>query len=59
MPTEINGTVYYEAEELAKMLKVSYWTILRWIRQKSIQGHRVGKRYLVSREAVDRYIAEH
>ena len=56
---KINGVAYYQVEELAETLKVNYWTVLRWIRAKTLEGHKVGKRYLIPKSAVDKYIESH
>jgi len=47
-----------EAKEAAEYLRVSYWSVLNWARQRKIPHVRVGSRVLFSREGLDRWIAD-
>lgn len=48
----------YTAEDIAGMTGMNTNTILRWIREGKIEAYQIGKRYLVTQEAFDKYIAD-
>ena len=56
MKMQIEGTTYYDIPELVKTLGVNKKTLYRWIEQKKIKAHHLGKRYLVSGHELKRFI---
>lgn len=47
---------YYTIEEVAKMLKVVYLTVYRWIQSKKLTAYKVGKQYRIKKSDLDRFI---
>ena len=47
---------YYSIEEVAKMLKVAYLTVYRWIQSKKLLAVKVGKQYRVEKIDLDKFI---
>lgn len=44
---------YYTIEEVAKMLKVAYLTVYRWIQNGKLVAFKAGKHYRVKKEDLD------
>jgi len=44
---------YYTIEEVAKMLKVAYLTVYRWIQDGRLVAFKAGKQYRVKKEDLD------
>jgi len=40
---------YYTIEEVAKMLKVAYLTVYRWIQNDKLKAIKAGKQYRIKR----------
>lgn len=49
---------YYSIEEVAKILKVAYLTVYRWIRAKKLQAVKAGKQYRISKSELSKFIEE-
>ncbi len=47
---------YYSIEEIAKMLKVAYLTVYRWVQKKMLIALKAGKQYRVKKEDLDRFL---
>lgn len=47
---------YYSIEEVAKMLKVAYLTVYRWIQGGKLVAYKVGKQYRIKKEDLDKFI---
>ena len=47
---------YYSIEEVAKMLKVVYLTVYRWIRTKRLIALKAGKQYRIRKEDLDIFL---
>lgn len=47
---------YYSIEEVAKMLKVAYLTVYRWIQAGKLVAHKAGKQYRVKKEDLDKFV---
>jgi len=47
---------YYTIEEVAKMLKVAYLTVYRWIQSGKLQSNKAGKQYRIKKEDLDMFI---
>jgi putative molybdopterin biosynthesis protein len=43
----MNEEQYYSIEEVAKMLKVAYLTVYRWIQSKKLPAIKAGKQYRI------------
>ena len=39
---------YYSIEEIAKMLKVAYLTVYRWIRAGKLKAYKIEKQYRIN-----------
>lgn len=50
---------YYSIEEVAKMLKVAYLTVYRWIQSGKLNSNKVGKQYRIKKEDLDRFITNY
>jgi len=46
---------YYSIEEVAKMLKVAYLTVYRWIQTKKLTALKAGKQYRISKQELDKF----
>ena len=49
-------TQYYSIEETAKMLKVAYLTVYRWIQAKKLISLKAGKQYRIRKEDLDKFL---
>lgn len=47
---------YYSIEEVAKILKVAYLTVYRWIRADKLKSHKAGKQYRIKKSDLDRFL---
>lgn len=48
----------YSAEEAGKILHVQGRTVRQWIADGKIKGVRVGRRWIITREALEDYLEE-
>lgn len=53
-----NGEQYYTIEELAKMLKVVYLTVYRWIQSGRLVAYKAGKQYRIKKEDLDKFLEQ-
>lgn len=49
---------YYSIEEVAKMLKVAYLTVYRWIQSGKLVAYKTGKQYRIKKEDFNKFIKE-
>jgi excisionase family DNA binding protein len=47
---------YYSIEEVAKLLKVAYLTVYRWIQAKKLIALKAGKQYRISKHDLDYFL---
>lgn len=47
---------YYTIEEVAKMLKVVYLTVYRWIHDGKLSALKAGKQYRIKKEDLDTFL---
>ncbi|HQF37160.1 MAG TPA: helix-turn-helix domain-containing protein [Candidatus Dojkabacteria bacterium] len=47
---------YYTIDEVAKMLKVAYLTVYRWIQSGKLEAVKAGKQYRISKPSLDKFI---
>ena len=47
---------YYSIAEVAKILKVVYLTVYRWIRAKHLVALKAGKQYRIKKEDLDTFL---
>lgn len=47
---------YYTIEEVAKMLKVAYLTVYRWIQSGKLVSNKAGKQYRIKKTELDKFI---
>lgn len=47
---------YYTIEEVAKMLKVAYLTVYRWIQSDKLPTAKAGKQYRIKRGDLDQFL---
>jgi len=57
--TNMTDEQYYTIEEVAKMLKVAYLTVYRWIQSGKLVAFKAGKQYRVKKEDLDRFITSY
>lgn len=50
---------YYTIEEVAKMLKVVYLTVYRWIQSGKLTAYKAGKQYRIKKDDLDVFIKLH
>ena len=46
----------YSIEEVAKLLKVAYLTVYRWIQKEKLTAYKVGKQYRIKNEDLTSFI---
>ena len=56
MKIQLENKTYYDIPELKKILKVCKRTLYNWIRSGKIKAHKVGGRYLISDEELQKFI---
>lgn len=49
---------YYSIEEVAKLLKVAYLTVYRWIRSGQLQSFKAGKQYRIKKDTLQKFIEQ-
>ena len=54
--TDMTQEQYYSIEEVAKMLKVAYLTVYRWIQSGRLISKKAGKQYRIKKENLERFI---
>ena len=47
---------YYSIEEVAKMLKVAYLTVYRWVQSGKLKAVKAGKQHRIERFELDRFM---
>lgn len=47
---------YYSIEEIAKMLKIAYLTVYRWIQANKLVAYKAGKQYRIKKSDLDLFI---
>lgn len=47
---------FYSIDEVAKMLKVAYLTVYRWIRARRLVAIKAGKQYRVRKTDLDSFL---
>lgn len=47
---------FYSIEEVAKLLKVAYLTVYRWIQKEKLTAYKVGKQYRIKNEDLNSFI---
>jgi putative molybdopterin biosynthesis protein len=52
----MNEEQYYSIEEVAKMLKVAYLTVYRWIRSGKLEAVKAGKQYRIKKRELEKFI---
>lgn len=46
---------YYSIEEVAKVLKVAYLTVYRWIQSGKLIAYKAGKQYRIKKSDLDKF----
>ena len=47
---------YYTIEEVAKILRVAYLTVYRWIQAGKLDAVKAGKQYRIKRSDLDKFL---
>lgn len=47
---------YYSIDEVAKMLKVAYLTVYRWIRDGKLNSVKAGKQYRIDKSELNNFL---
>ncbi len=50
---------YYSIEEVAKMLKVAYLTVYRWVQSEKLPSFKAGKQYRISKSNLDVFLTSY
>lgn len=58
MVKNIHNKAWLSTSEVAKIIGVSRVTVFRWVKDGRIVADKVGKTYLISREALDSYLGK-
>jgi len=53
--TNMTNDQYYSIDEVAKMLKVAYLTVYRWVQSKKLIAVKAGKQYRIKKEDLDNF----
>jgi putative resolvase len=56
MINEISMERYYSIEEVAKMLKVAYLTVYRWVRAGKMKSVKAGRQYRITQSELDKFL---
>ncbi|NCN59108.1 DNA-binding protein [Candidatus Roizmanbacteria bacterium CG22_combo_CG10-13_8_21_14_all_38_20] len=54
--TNMTDEQYYTIEEVAKMLKVAYLTVYRWIQDNKLPSVKAGKQYRIKKNDLDNFL---
>jgi len=54
--TKMENEQFYSIEEVAKMLKVAYLTVYRWIQAGKLTSLKAGKQYRISKSKLDAFL---
>jgi putative molybdopterin biosynthesis protein len=54
-----NNEICYTIEEVAKMLKVAYLTVYRWIQLKKLRAYKAGKQYRIWKNDLDIFLEKY
>lgn len=49
---------YYSIEEVAKMLKIAYLTVYRWVRAEKLKAYKAGKQYRIKIQDLDTFLGK-
>ncbi len=49
---------YYTPQDVAKILKVAYMTVYRWIRAGKLKAVKAGKQYRIDKEELDKFLKQ-
>lgn len=49
---------YYTIDEVAKMLKVAYLTVYRWIQTNKLNAHKAGKQYRIKKNELEKFLKQ-
>ncbi len=47
---------FYSIEEVAKMLKVAYLTVYRWVQSGKLRSVKAGKQHRISKQSLDSFL---
>ncbi|HMS22692.1 MAG TPA: helix-turn-helix domain-containing protein [Candidatus Levybacteria bacterium] len=54
--TNMKVEEYYSLDEVAKLLKVAYLTVYRWVQTKKLTALKAGKQYRIKKEDLDSFL---
>jgi len=54
--TDMTEEKYYTIEEIAKMLKVAYLTVYRWIQDGKLVAYKAGKQYRIKESDLNKFV---
>lgn len=49
---------FYTLQEIAKLLKVSYMTVFRWVKYNKLQSYKIEKQHRVKKSDFEKFISE-
>ncbi|OGG07414.1 hypothetical protein A2872_02325 [Candidatus Gottesmanbacteria bacterium RIFCSPHIGHO2_01_FULL_42_12] len=56
--TNMTEEQYYSIEEVAKMLKVAYLTVYRWVSSGKLEAYKAGKQHRIKKSDLDKFITK-
>jgi len=54
--TKLLKDEYYSIEEVAKLLKVAYLTVYRWVRAGKLKAVKAGKQYRITSYDLEKFL---
>lgn len=54
--TKMTKEQFYTIEEVAKMLRVVYLTVYRWIQSGKLKAYKAGKQYRIKKDDLDKFL---
>lgn len=48
--------IYYTLHEVAEMLKISYMTVFRWVKNGKLESCKFGKQYRIKKDVLESFI---
>ena len=46
---------FYTLQEVAEMLKISYMTVFRWVRDGKLKSSKIGRQHRIKKEVLEKF----
>jgi len=47
---------FFTLHEVAKLLKISYMTVFRWVKAGKLEAYQIGKQYRIKQSTLDKFL---